>query len=194
MNRLRIIIIGFLCLLAINVSAQELTPKFDEYMDAAVKQGRFSGDVLVARDGRILFNRGYGMANLEFDIPNTPHTKFRLGSITKPFTSMLTLQLVEQNKIKLDAKISDYLPDYRKDTGEKVTIHQLLTHTSGIPSYTGQPGFSEAARAFPEGNGGRPPLRPSHQIGRRAGAHRRGHRVGGTRSGRRTHRNIRRRS
>ena len=79
------------------------------------------------------------MANMEWSIPNTPDTKFRLGSITKQFTAMLTLQLVEQGKIKLDGKISDYLPDYRKDIGEKVTIHQLLTHTSGIPSYTGQP-------------------------------------------------------
>lgn len=77
----------------------------------------------------------------EWSIPNAPDTKFRLGSITKQFTAMLTLQLVEQGKIKLDAKISDYLPDYRKDIGQKVTIHHLLTHTSGIPSYTSQPGF-----------------------------------------------------
>ena len=83
------------------------------------------------------------MANMEWGIPNTPDTKFRLGSITKQFTAMLTLQLVEQGKIKLDAKISDYLTDYRQDIGQKVTIHHLLTHTSGIPSYTGQPGFFE---------------------------------------------------
>ena len=80
---------------------------------------------------------------MEWDIPNTPDTRFRLGSITKQFTAMLTLQLVEQGKIKLDGKIADYLPDYRKDIGEKVTVHHLLTHTSGIPSYTGQPGFFE---------------------------------------------------
>jgi CubicO group peptidase (beta-lactamase class C family) len=78
---------------------------------------------------------------MEWNIPNTPDTKFRLGSITKQFTAMLTLELVEQRKLKLDGKISDYLPDYRKDIGEKVTVHHLLTHTSGIPSYTSQPGF-----------------------------------------------------
>jgi CubicO group peptidase (beta-lactamase class C family) len=81
------------------------------------------------------------MANMEWGIPNTPDTKFRLGLITKQFTAVLTLQLVEQGKIKLDAKVSAYLPDYRQDIGQKVTVHQLLTHTSGIPSYTGQPGF-----------------------------------------------------
>ena len=84
-----------------------------------------------ARSGRRTWNGTF----------QTPDTRFRLGSITKQFTAMLTLQLVEQGKIKLDGKIADYLPDYRKDIGEKVTVHHLLTHTSGIPSYTGQPGF-----------------------------------------------------
>ncbi len=78
---------------------------------------------------------------MEWHIPNTPETRFRLGSITKQFTATLIMQLVEQRKIKLDGKLSDYLPEYRKDTGEKVTVHQLLNHTSGIPSYTGLPGF-----------------------------------------------------
>ena len=78
---------------------------------------------------------------MEWSIPNTPGTKFRLGSITKQFTATLILQLVEQGKIKLDGKLSDYLPDYRKDTGAKVTIHNLLSHTSGVPSYTSLPGF-----------------------------------------------------
>ena len=80
---------------------------------------------------------------MEWNIPNTPDTKFRLGSVTKQFTATVILQLVEQGKIKLDAKLSDYLTEYRKDTGDKVTIHHLLTHTSGIPSYTSQPGFFE---------------------------------------------------
>src|SRR4030095_14143744 len=78
---------------------------------------------------------------MEWNIPNAPDTKFRLGSITKQFTATLILQLVEQGKIKLDGKLIDYLPDYRKDTGAKVTIHNLLTHTSGTPSYTSLPGF-----------------------------------------------------
>ena len=80
---------------------------------------------------------------MEWNIPNSYDTKFRLGSITKQFTSMLIMQLVEKGKIKLDDKITDYLPYYRKDIGDKVTIEMLLTHTSGIPSYTNQPDFFE---------------------------------------------------
>ena len=68
-------------------------------------------------------------------------TRFRLGSITKQFTSMLVLQLVQEGKIKVEGKLTDYLPDYRKDTGDRITIHQLLNHTSGIPSYTSLPNF-----------------------------------------------------
>ena len=64
-----------------------------------------------------------------------------MGSITKQFTAALILQLVDQGKIKLDGKLSEYLPSYRKDIGDKVTVHQLLNHTSGIPSYTGLPNF-----------------------------------------------------
>src|SRR5262245_37219283 len=81
------------------------------------------------------------MSDMEWSNPNAPDTKFRLGSITKQFTSMLIMQLVQEGKIKLDAKLSDYLPYYRKDTGQKITIHNLLTHTSGIPSYTSLPDF-----------------------------------------------------
>lgn len=123
--------------------AQDHAAKIQEVLTLAHKYRQFNGTALVAENGRGVYKGGFGLANMEWHIPNTPDTKFRLGSITKQFTATLTLQLVEQGKIKLDGKISDYLPDYRKDTGQKVTIHQLLTHTSGIPSYTSQPGFFE---------------------------------------------------
>ena len=123
--------------------AQDHAAKIQEVLTLAHKYQQFNGSALVAENGKVIYKGGFGFANMEWNIPNTPDTKFRLGSITKQFTATLTMQLVEQGKIKLDAKISDYLPDYRKDIGEKVTIHQLLTHTSGIPSYTGQPGFLE---------------------------------------------------
>ena len=121
--------------------AQDHAAKIQEVLTLAHKYRQFNGSALVAENGKVVYKGGVGLANMEWEIPNTPDTKFRLGSITKQFTAMLTLQLVEQGKIKLDAKISEYLPDYRKDIGEKVTIHHLLTHTSGIPSYTSQPGF-----------------------------------------------------
>lgn len=115
--------------------------KIDELMSTYKNQKQFNGTVLVAEGGQVIFKKGYGMANMEWDIPNAPDIKFRLGSITKQFTAVLILQLVEQGKVKLDGKLTDYLPDYRKDTGDKVTVHHLLTHTSGIPSYTGLPNF-----------------------------------------------------
>ncbi|HKR10627.1 MAG TPA: serine hydrolase [Pyrinomonadaceae bacterium] len=121
--------------------AQDHAAKIQEVLTLAHKYRQFNGSALVAENGKVIYKGGFGMANMEWEIPNAPDTKFRLGSITKQFTAMLTLQLVEQGKIKLDAKISEYLPDYRKDIGEKVTVHHLLTHTSGIPSYTSQPGF-----------------------------------------------------
>ncbi len=125
------------------VLAQDKAAKIQEVLALAHKYRQFNGTALVAENGKVVYKQGFGLANMEWNIPNTPETRFRLGSITKQFTAALTLQLVEQGKIKLDGKISDYLPDYRKDTGQKVTIHHLLTHTSGIPSYTSQPGFAE---------------------------------------------------
>ena len=122
---------------------QDHAAKIQELLSVANKYRQFNGTVLVAENGKVVYKGGYGSANMEWNIPNTPETKFRLGSITKQFTATVIMQLVEQGKIKLDAHLSDYLPDYRKDTGTKVTIHHLLTHTSGIPSYTSQPGFFE---------------------------------------------------
>jgi CubicO group peptidase (beta-lactamase class C family) len=129
--------------------AQDKVAKIQEILSLAHKYGQFNGTALVAENGKIIYKGGFGMANIEWGIPNSPDTKFRLGSITKQFTAMLTLQLVDQGRIKLDGKISDYLPDFRKDIGEKVTIHHLLTHTSGIPSYTGQPGFFQGVSRNP---------------------------------------------
>ena len=121
--------------------AKDKAAKIQEVLSIAHKHRLFNGTALVAENGKIIYKSAFGMANMEWAIPNTPDTKFRLASITKQFTAALTLQLVEQGKIKIDGKITDYLPDYRKDVGDKVTIHHLLTHTSGIPSYTNQPGF-----------------------------------------------------
>lgn len=130
--------------LAQHASARHPSPKaakIDEVMTLANKYRLFNGAVLVAENGKVIYKKGLGLANMEWNIPNTPETRFRLGSITKQFTATAILKLVEEGKIKLDGKISDYLPEYRKDIGEKVTVHQLLNHTSGIPSYTGLPGF-----------------------------------------------------
>ncbi|HJU91824.1 MAG TPA: serine hydrolase domain-containing protein, partial [Pyrinomonadaceae bacterium] len=95
--------------------------QIQEVLSTAHKYRLFNGTALVAENGKVIYKGAFGMANMEWGIPNAPDTRFRLGSITKQFTSMLTLQLVEQGKIKIDGKITDYLPDYRKDIGDKVT-------------------------------------------------------------------------
>ena len=124
----------------------------DERVQFFVKQNKFTGTVLIARDGKPIFRKAYGMADREWDIDNTLDTKFRLGSITKQFTATLILRLVEQGKVKLDDPVSKYYTDAPK-TWSKITIHHLLTHTSGIPSYTAIPDF------FPKHS--RDPLTPA---------------------------------
>jgi len=89
----------------------------------------------VAKGGKVLLEKGYGMANIELGVPNGPDTKFRLGSITKQFTSAAILQLEEQGKLSVNDLACKYVPEC-PDTWKTITIHQLLTHTSGIPSYT----------------------------------------------------------
>ena len=113
---------------------------------------QFTGTVLVSEHDKVIFKSGYGLANREWNIPNAPDVKFRLGSITKQFTSMLVLQQVAKGSIKLDGHIPDYLPYYRKDTGSRVTIAQLLSHTSGIPSYTDDPRFFPDVAKFCSGD------------------------------------------
>ena len=113
-----------------------LSAKIDEYLQAQVKQNGFTGTVLLAHEGKPLFRKGYGFANVEWQIPNAPDTKFRIGSVTKQFTSMLVMLLREQGKVKLEDSLCVYL-DPCPETWKPVTIHHLLTHTSGIPTYTG---------------------------------------------------------
>ncbi|WP_409417253.1 serine hydrolase [Flavobacterium sp. PS2] len=115
--------------------------KINELLSLYSKYNQFNGTALVTENGKVIYKKGFGLANMEWKIPNEPNTKFRLGSITKQFTALLILQLVEQGKLKLDVPISTYLPDYSKTNGDKITIHQLLTHTSGIPNYTSFPNF-----------------------------------------------------
>ncbi|MFC1724616.1 serine hydrolase [candidate division KSB1 bacterium] len=142
--------IVFLIVLLLNITAlaqshdvqeNEKSGKIDDLISTYHEYGLFNGVVLAAEGGKIILKKGYGLANREWDMPHSPDTKFRIASITKPFTALLIMQLVEKGKIDLNGKITDYLPYYRKDTGEKVTIHHLLSHSSGIPDYLRIPGF-----------------------------------------------------
>ncbi len=111
----------------------------DEIVQSYVAQKTFMGSVLVARGSEVIFNKGYGFANLEWDIPDSPATKFRLGSITKQFTAASILLLEERGMLKTEDPVKKHLPD-APAAWDKITIFHLLTHTSGIPSFTG---FSE---------------------------------------------------
>lgn len=94
--------------------------------------GQFDGSVLVADGEGVIFKGGFGLSNREWETFNDPETKFRIGSVTKQFTAALILKLAEEGLLDLDQMISDYQPDFRQDIGGKVSIHHLLTHTSGI--------------------------------------------------------------
>jgi CubicO group peptidase (beta-lactamase class C family) len=120
---------------------QSKTEKLDKLIGAFAAEGQFNGSVLVAVKGKVIYKKGFGLANMEWNIPNQSDTKHRLGSITKQFTCMLIMQLVEQGKLKLDLPITTYLPDYPKKNGDIITIHHLMTHSSGIPNYTSFPNF-----------------------------------------------------
>lgn len=121
--------------------------RIDEYLKEYEAKGWFSGSVLVAEDDGILLNKGYGMADYERGVSNTPKTRFHLGSITKQFTAMAIMQLAEEGRLSTEDTLSKYIPDY--PNGKTITIHQLLTHTSGIPDYINDdPSFSEICRLY----------------------------------------------
>ena len=133
--------------LALHVAfGQTKVERIDQFMSLCYEYGQFNGSVLVADKGEVIYKKGFGFADMEWEIPNQPDTRFRLGSVTKAFTAMLVLQLVQRGKLKLDGKITDYLPDYPKRQGNRVSIHQLLTHTSGIPDYGEFPNYRDLSR------------------------------------------------
>ena len=101
-------------------------------LEAATEADQFSGAVLVARDGRTLFENAYGLADRQRSVPNTPLTQFRVGSMNKMLTAVAALQLVQAGTLRLDAPLGTYLPGYpNADVASKVTLHHLLTHTGG---------------------------------------------------------------
>jgi CubicO group peptidase (beta-lactamase class C family) len=121
-------------------SSVALAARVDEYLNDLVKQNRFSGSILIARDGRVLMTKGYGMANYETDAPNTPQTKFRLGSITKQFTALAVMMMQERGKLNVQDSVCKYVSECPA-AWQPVQIHHLLTHTSGIWNFTGTPDY-----------------------------------------------------
>lgn len=126
-------------------------PRMEELVQSYAAGNQFMGTVLVAHDGKILLDKGYGDADLEWQIPNTPTTKFRLGSLTKQFTAASILLLEERGKLNIDDPVKKYMPD-APAAWDKITIYNVLTHTSGIPNFTSFPDYrkTEAFAATPE--------------------------------------------
>src|SRR5581483_6185694 len=120
--------------------AQNLNLRLDQIVQSYVPNHQFMGSVLVARGGDVLLSKGYGSADLEWDIPNSPDTKFRLGSITKQFTAASILLLQERGKLNINDPVKKYMPD-APAAWDKITIYHLLTHTSGIPNFTSFPDY-----------------------------------------------------
>jgi D-alanyl-D-alanine carboxypeptidase len=126
------------------MSQAEAIAAIRPYLDALVQRDLFSGTVLVARGSETLFLESYGMANKDFNIPNTTDTKYNIGSINKIFTQVALMQLRDAGKIDFTKTLRTFLPDYPSDVADRITIQQLLRHTSGVgdifgPAYAAMP-------------------------------------------------------
>ncbi|HLY18484.1 MAG TPA: serine hydrolase [Bryobacteraceae bacterium] len=127
-------------LLAAGGACAQDAARMEEVIQSYTPDHRFMGSVLVARGSQVLLNKAYGSANLEWDVPNSPSTKFRLGSVTKQFTAASILLLQERGKLKIEDPVKKYMAD-APAAWDQVTIYHLLTHTSGIPSFTSFPDY-----------------------------------------------------
>lgn len=117
------------------VASPDLPAKLDTFLNTINKQKAFTGSALIAYQGKVLVSKGYGLADRNQNISNTAQTRFRLGSLTKQFTAMAILILESQGKLNVKDSICNYLANCPSEW-KAITIHHLLTHTSGIPDFT----------------------------------------------------------
>ncbi|EDP95457.1 serine hydrolase [Kordia algicida OT-1] len=125
--------------------SQNMEKLIDQIMNDQYQKENYGATVLVAKDGKVRYRKAFGKANVELDINMIPENVFEIGSITKQFTAVGILMLLEEGKLSLDDEITKFIPEYPTQ-GTKITIHHLLTHTSGIKSYTSIPSLREFAR------------------------------------------------
>lgn len=129
------------------ISDAELTRQVNAYVGQLFAEEKFSGAILIAKAGKPIYQRAFGLASIAHQVPNRIDTKFNLGSMNKMFTAVAIAQLVEQDKLRFEDAIIDHLPDYPNQTvAEQVTIHHLLTNTSGLADYFNDQ-FTAASRA-----------------------------------------------
>ena len=137
MKYLKKLFYSFLLILVITTIgfAQNLEKQFDQMLNEQYLPNEPGATAIVAIDGQIVYHKAFGMANMELDVKMEPDMVLEIGSITKQFTSVSILMLMEQGKLNLDDDITKFIEDYPTH-GHQITIHHLLTHTSGIKSYT----------------------------------------------------------
>jgi CubicO group peptidase (beta-lactamase class C family) len=123
------------CFFSKNACAQNKKAKLASIMQAYHSYNMFDGTVLVAEQGKVVYEGAFGMANREWNIQNRTDTKFMIGSVSKPLTATLVLIQVQKGLLSLDRSLADYLPEFRGKPAAAVTIRQMLNHTSGIPNY-----------------------------------------------------------
>ena len=120
--------------------APTLDSEIDAMLSAAFPADAPGAAVIVVKDGSVVYRKGFGRANLELQVPIRPENVFEIGSVTKQFTAVAVMMLVEEGKLALDDDVRKHIPDF-PDKGVKITVEHLLTHTSGVPSYTGLPAW-----------------------------------------------------
>jgi D-alanyl-D-alanine carboxypeptidase len=124
---------------------REPARRLSAYLEPFDETRNFSGTVLVARGGRIVFQQSYGMASYELRVPNSNQTRYHIASVSKPFTALALLQLQEQGRLHLADPVSRYVPGF--PNGDRITLDNLLTHTSGIPDINDLPDYDTFARS-----------------------------------------------
>jgi len=127
------LLLSILLGVCLSIKAQSKQAAIQEMLNNAYAKGEFSGVVLAANNDRIIYKGAVGQANRQWNVINEISTKFRICSVTKQFTAMLVMQLVEAGKINLDSTVADYLPEFRKETASKIKIRGLLLSASGLP-------------------------------------------------------------
>lgn len=123
----------------------QIANRLEAYLKPFVETGNLTGTVLVARKGRVLFRHSYSMANYELQVPNSPETRFHLAPVSKAFTAAAILQLQEQGRLSVADPLSRFVPDF--PNGDRVTLDNLLTHTSGIPDINDLADYDTFARS-----------------------------------------------
>jgi CubicO group peptidase (beta-lactamase class C family) len=132
------------CIIVQPCSAQPPADEIENFFHSAFEDGHFHGAALVARGNDVIYRGAFGLADFEHELSNRPEMPFPVRSITKSFTAILVLQLVEEGKLRLDGTLHEYLPEYPSSAADRITIHQMMTHTSGLPEFMlSMPGWME---------------------------------------------------